>query len=339
MDINYPKTVLISRTDSVGDMVLTLPMVTVLKQHFPAWVVGIMGTEYTRPVVEACSNADGFVLKDDFLNQVVTLQDRPIDCIIHVKPDPDLAKRALQLGIRRRIGTINRCYHWLTCNRFVRLSRSKSRLHEAQLNLVLLRALGIDRPYSLAQLAGFYQMGNTVKLPSRLADLLNPNKFKLILHPKSRGSAREWGLENFALLINGLDPNKFQVFISGTEGERESLKPLFAMLHGSVTDLSGQMTLAEFIAFIAACDGLVACSTGPIHIASALQKHALGLYPPMRPLDPGRWGPIGAKAQVFVLDKECNDCRNDKNACACMQALSPNQIIKALEGLALPGNG
>lgn len=331
--MGFPKNLLISRTDSVGDMVLTLPMVTVLKQAFPDRMVGILGAEYTRSVVEACSSVDAFISRDDFLRNEVTLKGQAVECIIHVKPEPEIAKRAKQLGIPSRIGTVNRWFHWLTCNRFVRLSRSKSTLHEAQLNLVLLKAFGINRSFPLSEIADLYALQKLTPLPEIHANLLQADKFKLILHPKSRGSAREWGLENFAALINALDPDKFQIFISGTQNEQPDLRPLFGMIDKPVMDISGQMNLAEFMAFIAACDGLVACSTGPIHIAAALHKHALGLYPPIRPLDPGRWGAIGTHARIFVLDKECNACRKDSSACVCMQAIQPMQIKEVLDRL------
>ena len=63
------------------------------------------------------------------------------------------------------------------------------------------------------------------------------------------------------------------------------------------------MNLEQFIAFIAQCDGLVANSTGPLHIAGALGKDALGIYSPRKSINPQRWKPLGAKAKSFVLDK------------------------------------
>jgi ADP-heptose:LPS heptosyltransferase len=61
----------------------------------------------------------------------------------------------------------------------------------------------------------------------------------------------------------------------------------------------GQFDLAQYISFIHACDALIAASTGPLHIAAALEKHAIGLYPPERPINPERWGPIGKKSVYF----------------------------------------
>jgi ADP-heptose:LPS heptosyltransferase len=44
---------------------------------------------------------------------------------------------------------------------------------------------------------------------------------------------------------------------------------------------------------------LVAASTGPLHIASAVGIHAIGLYPSKRPMHPGRWMPLGGNASYL----------------------------------------
>ncbi len=329
--MKIPTNVIISRTDSIGDVVLSLPLAVILKQHFPNMVIGFMGTKYTQAIVETCSAIDVFIDVDDFLTKEITLAGEKPQCILHVKPRSNLARRAKELKIPSRIGTTNRLFHWLTCNNLVRLSRKNSPLHEAQLNLKLLKPFGIKVDYSLQEIADLDVMTNIPDLPKQFADLLEPDKFKLILHPKSRGSAREWDLAYYEELVNSLDTNKFQIFISGTATEKLELQPLLKAVENRVTDISGLMNLSEFIALVASCDGLIACSTGPLHIAATLQKHALGIYPPMQPLHPARWQPIGKKAQTFVLDKNCNTCRHDKTICFCMQAIQPQQIKKALE--------
>jgi len=329
--MKIPSNVIISRTDSIGDVVLSLPLATVLKQTFPNMIIGFMGTKYTKSIIETCSAVDFFIDVEDFLTKNITLAGEKPQCIIHVLPRKNIAKRAKELGISLRIGTINRLYHWLTCNKFVRLSRKNSPLHEAQLNLKLLKPFGIKTDYSLSEITDLFSLTKIPELPKQFADLLQADKFKLILHPKSRGNGREWDLNHFIALIEMLDLNRFQIFVSGTDTEKEFLQPLIDKVGHRITNLIGLLTLPEFISFIAACDGLLASGTGPVHIAAALQKNSFGIYPPMRPIDPVRWQPIGKKAQFFVLDKKCNDCRPAKTHCACTQAIQPIQIKRALE--------
>ncbi|MFA5984738.1 MAG: glycosyltransferase family 9 protein [Methylococcaceae bacterium] len=329
-----PSNVLISRTDSLGDVVLTLPMAALLKQYYPEITIGFIGTSYTKTIIESCQYIDYFIDKEDFLNQDITLGGEQPQCLIHVLPKIEMAKRARDLQIPLRIGTTNRWYHWTTCNKLVKLGRNRSPLHEAQLNLKLLKPFAIPTDFSLPEVANLIDLSRLPKQPNtQYANLLQPEKFKLILHPKSRGSAREWSLDHYIELVKLLDPNKYQIFISGTANEKTDLQPLFEAVADRVTDITGTMSLAEFITFVAACDGLVACSTGPLHIAAALKKHAIGIYQPMRPIHPGRWQPIGKNVKVFVLNKICNDCRLDKINCACTQAIQPMEIKNYLESI------
>ena len=84
------------------------------------------------------------------------------------------------------------------------------------------------------------------------------------------------------------------------------------------------------INFINQADGLVSCSTGPLHIAAALGKYACGIYPPMKPLHPGRWAPLGKKAMYIVLEKDCFDCKKNMN-CTCIQSILPTQVLDVVK--------
>lgn len=327
---SIPNNIIISRTDSIGDVVLTLPVATVLKEYYPEMKIGFMGKAYTRPVIEACKNVDAFVDADDFLNKTVTVLGKKPEAILHVLPIPAIAFRAKKLKIPVRIGTANRIYHWITCNQLVKLSRKNSPLHEAQLNLKLLEPIGITRNFSLEELGQRFAL-QVQPLPKRLASLVEKNKYNLVLHPKSQGNGREWGLQNFTQLINLLDTEKYKIFISGVEKERQLLKSIFDAAGEKVTDVTGLMNLSEFMSFIAACDGLIASGTGPIHLAGALGKDAFGIYPPIKPIHPGRWAPLGPKAQVFVSDKSCTDCKGNEIMCHCMNEINPIWLKDALD--------
>jgi ADP-heptose:LPS heptosyltransferase len=97
------------------------------------------------------------------------------------------------------------------------------------------------------------------------------------------------------------------------------------------------MNLDELISFIASADGLIANSTGPLHLAAALGKDALGIYPPMRPIHPGRWAPVGPKATVFSLDKYCVDCRKTPASCHCIAEVAPSLLKNLLDSIVNKG--
>ena len=323
-----PERIIISRTDSIGDVILTLPMATLLKQLLPGCTVIFLGSSYTKDIVACCPDVDEFY---DW--KTADLADIKADTIIHVLPRPELAKAARRAKIQNRVGTTNRLYHWWTCNWLIKLSRKNSDLHEAQLNLKLLGFMeGVKKEYSLPAVVGLMNF-KSAKASCDAVQYIDNQKFNLILHPKSKGSAREWGLDNFKRLIEILPADSFKIFICGTENEGAMVRDaLLSTPRENTVDLTGKLSLADYIAFIDHCDGLVAASTGPLHIAAALGKHALGLYPPIRPMHPGRWACIGKNAKVFVTDRQCDECRKTKD-CRCMRMIEPEMLKSYLVNL------
>ncbi|HEY4290750.1 MAG TPA: glycosyltransferase family 9 protein [Puia sp.] len=325
------RTFIISRTDAIGDVVLTLPVAGVLKELYPDARIIFLGRSYTEDLIRACVNIDEFLNWDEIQKlsseeAVKKMANTGADTIIHVLPRPEIARMAKRAGIRQRIGTTNRLYHWGYCNTLVRLSRKNSPYHEAQLNLQLLQPLGAKELYSLQEISHYYGLTRLAPLPREIAALPDPGKFNLILHPKSRGHGREWGLDHYIQLIDLLPKDRFKIFITGTAAEGRLLEPLLQACPG-VADVTGRMSLGEFISFISSVDGLLASGTGPLHLAAALGIHAIGIFPPLRPIHPGRWAPIGPRASVVVKDIDCTACKKTMD-CTCIRDIQPVQVME-----------
>jgi heptosyltransferase-3 len=332
-------TFIISRTDAIGDVVLTLPVAGVLRALYPSSRIFFLGRAYTKEVIDACEHIDGFLNWDELRqlpprDAIGKLKATNADTIIHVFPDPVIARLAWRARIRKRIGTTNRLYHYLYCNVLVPLSRKRSPYHESQLNLRLLAPLGAKPLYSLEEIGGYYGLTRLRPLPGSIAALLAPDRFNLILHPKSRGNGREWGLDNFRELILLLPQERYKIFVTGNAAEGELLAPLIREFP-FLTDLTGRLSLGELISFISAADGLVASGTGPLHLAAALGIHALGIFPPIRPIHPGRWAPVGRRATFFVSEQDCEACRQSMD-CPCIRQIRPRQLSDYLQRVGAP---
>ncbi|MBL4735921.1 MAG: glycosyltransferase family 9 protein [Flavobacteriales bacterium] len=326
--------IVISRTDSIGDVILTLPVAGMLKQHYPECEITFLGRSYTRAIIENCKHVDAFLDWDEIVgksprNQVEAFRKIHADVFIHVFPVKEIARIVKKANIATRIGTSHRVYHINTCNKLPNLGRKNSNLHEAQLNLKLLGPLGIDSEVSKAEISELHGFSSREALPPEAMAALDNSKFNLIIHPRSKGSAREWGLGNYAALLHLLPTEQFNVILTGTKEEGAAVRGKLFADNPIITDLSGKLNLNELISFIGHADGLLAASTGPLHIAAALGKHALGIYAPMRPIHPGRWAPIGPKSKYFVLDKKCSDCKTSE-ICACIASITPEEVLDHL---------
>lgn len=333
--IEAANTIIISRTDSIGDVILTLPVAGVLRQLYPDSKLLFLGRTYTKPIIEACSHINSFINWDEILDKdsesrVADFKRLNADVIIHVFPHLEIAKVAKKAGIPYRIGTTGRYFHWLFCNKLIPFSRKNSEFHEAQLNLKLIEGLGAKKEYTLEEISSLYGLKAHKNPNQTMHNMMDDSKFNLILHPKSKGSTREWGIDKFEELIDLLPKGKFKIFITGTDEEGAMIKGLLVDKKDAVIDMTGKLSLEELITFISIVDGVIAASTGPLHIAAALGKLALGIYPPIKPMHPTRWKPLGANANYLVVDKKCNACRKS-DICKCIMEISPYDVLEAIQ--------
>ncbi len=329
--------ILICRTDNIGDVVLTLPLAGYLKRLIPGVRIDFLCRGYAAPVVRQCR----------FVDQAVVAEERDAgtlfakgnyDTVIFAFPDRRLAKAAKRAGVPNRVGTSHRLYHWLYCNRLAHFSRVRATVHEAQLNFELLRPLGIDHIPALPEIAPMYGL-QAPRLAQ--ADALRAQaQFNLILHPKSNGNGREWPLDRYTELAQRLqsDPG-IRIWITGSPAEGELLAreapALLAM--PNVRNLCGKFDLSGLTAVIGVADALIASGTGPLHIAAALGRPTLGLFPPVKPIDPVRWGALGSQAQSLCAQQRCASC-TAAAACQCMHAIGADQVeqvVRAWRGHAV----
>ena len=328
MNLNNTK-ILISRTDNIGDVILTLPMAGLIKEKFPHAKIYFIAKSYTKDVVATCSHVDEFINYSKLevhseSEQVEYIKSLGLDLVIHVYPNQRLAKVCAKAKVRYRLGTINRWWHLFYCNILPRVARKRSKLHEAELNFALIkRFLGND--HELSEIHKLYGFKKPALLDS-VKSFVSADKFNIILHPLSFGSAREWGQANFKLFIEKLlESGRYNVIITGTQKEADQFKDnLLTPFQGRIQDTTGKFTLEELVSLISHADGIVAASTGPLHIGAMAGINALGLFIAKPPMHPGRWKALGERAEFMI--HATNDFSLDS-----ILRIKPERVMKVVE--------
>jgi ADP-heptose:LPS heptosyltransferase len=324
--------ILISRTDSIGDVALTLPICVWIRQQFPNAELIYLGSAYTKPIITKFAAIDtfedwSFIQNLEIQQQIDYLKQKNIDVIIHVFPNKKIAHIAKKAGIPIRIGTAHRSFHWFNCNHRVHFTRKRSDLHESQLNFNLLKPLGLKNIPSLKEIEHLIDnqfLPSKVKLQEYIELLFVKHMQTIILHPKSQGSALEWPIENYFDLALRLADKDYQVIFSGTEAEGLKFRNTIPE-HKNILDFTGKLSLDEFMVVIKNARALVACSTGPLHIAGLYGTHAIGLFSPRKPIHPGRWRPLGKQVSIVVFDEHCPNCNAGKH-CTCIADIAVSDV-------------
>lgn len=291
--------IIISRTDSIGDVILTLPICDWIKQHYPNAHIIFLGKDYTIPILNAYKAIDQVCDWSEFeslptVQRLSRFRELNADAIIHVFPNKEIASLAKKVKIAHRIGTSHRSFHLLTCNHRVNFTRKRSDKHEAQLNFELLRPLGLKELPSVEEITESTRLfqPEVQQLPDNIEQFIQEHPNFVILHPKSQGSALEWPIEQYVTLNKLLNNKGIAVAYTGTEKEGVLFRGYLPSSQLTI-DTSGTLSLEQLMTFIQKATGIVACSTGPLHIGGYLGTKTIGLFSSRRPIHPGRWHAIG----------------------------------------------
>lgn len=323
------KRIILSKTNQMGDLLLALPIASALKKLAPTCHIICLAREYTRPIAEHYQHIDEFADWNSISAQseqgaVNALAALRADIIVHIYAVKAICTLAKKAKIPLRIGSGRCLYSWWTCNKLVNISRSKSGLHETQLDMMFMKAFGVKKHYSQADIIQLRCFKPFAKQAACLS-LLDNKKFNLIMHPKTRGQHIEWTPQRFAELIALLPHDKFNLFVTGNAQEGQQIRAEIVTPYPHVHDLTGKLSLEELMQFIANADGMICASTGAVHIAASYGIYTLGLYAPIRPFHAGRWGPVGDKAETITINKQCDDCRYH-GMCKCITEILPQQV-------------
>ena len=168
-------------------------------------------------------------------------------------------------------------------NKRIKQKRSQSAKPEFEYNLDLIRAFLTDIGSNIVETAGPYLSFESEKLEqqkSKLAQQLGLDVTKpwLYVHAGSGGSANNLSLEQYTSLVCGL-AGEFEVVLTAGPSEEEKAAELQTLLaekgRGSVL-YDKNDGLVDFSCSIACADMFIAGSTGPLHIAAAIDVPTIG---------------------------------------------------------------
>jgi ADP-heptose:LPS heptosyltransferase len=214
------------------------------------------------------------------------LRELELDVLFFPRPQFSEVWAAVRAGIPKRVGSAYRWYAPLFTTR-VPDHRSDAHYHEAEYNVrMVARAFNIPMP----------RVRLVAPRPIVHAPSARP---RIIIHPGSGGSARDWPAERFAELAQRcVEDYDAEILITGIASERA----LCDIVHAgcpSAVNLCGTLDLDGLIDTIAASTILCANSTGVLHVAASCGIGVVGFFPSTPSMSAQRWGPYTDRAVVL----------------------------------------
>ncbi|HIJ59452.1 MAG TPA: glycosyltransferase family 9 protein [Nitrospirae bacterium] len=197
-------------------------------------------------------------------------------------------------------------------------------IHAVNRYLRIIKALtGIETKEIKFPFPPFNPSNEIIKLVDSLKDYY-------VIVPGARWQSKRWSpdkfaeaaclLENRSIIIGGKDDIPISQFIK--EKARDK-----------VIDLTDKTNLKDLVFIISQASLVLTNDTGPMHIASALERPLLAIFGPTNPI---RTGPFGTKHKVIKAEIACSPCY--KRTCSkmdCMNNISVNKVISEIKSLSL----
>ncbi len=340
--MNDIKKILLIRTDRIGDVVLSLPMLPMLKKKFPSASISVMVRSYTRELVQHHSCVDEVLVCDDHKNISVVrslLAGKNFDVAIHPYPRFQLALATLLARIPIRVGTGYRWYSFFF-NRKMYEHRKDARRHEAEYNIQLLHALNIEPENELQfEFPISHEAHNTVSEFLLRNGITSTDNFA-VLHPGSGGSARDWSAQNFSDLGDVIRGHYgFKIILTGGSNERALLQHVADAMKFQPVCIAGEFNLEELGALYTRASVFISNSTGPLHIAAIVGTPVVAFYPPIVQCSAHRWGPYTERKKIFTADnKKCFLCKGGScKSNVCMEQITIPQVLNGITELLMKG--
>jgi ADP-heptose:LPS heptosyltransferase len=317
----HPKKILVIRNDKLGDFMLAWPAFSLLKQQYPDCKLTVLVPEYTAPMAEQCEWIDDVLIDDkkssfikDILNLSENVRRQNFDASISLFSEARTSISLWLAGIRIRIGPATKLAQ-IFLNRKLKQRRSRSLKPEFEYNLDLIRyfirlngdhcAIHPSPPYLRFDNEVIYKLKANFCQSNGIAS----NFSLIIIHPGTGGSAINMSLEQYATLAKRIAGNTDTFFIiTAGPGELEKAEQLSKLMEGTghiVYRSTG--SIVDFSHFINICDLFISGSTGPLHIAAALNLKTAAIYPSKRSATALRWKTINEEAKAVSFTAPDDD--------------------------------
>jgi lipopolysaccharide heptosyltransferase II len=328
---------LVIRTDRVGDVVLSTPVLETMKSHFPESHLAMMVSSYAADVVKNNPNLDDVIIDDrddchkgirGFFMLVKEIKGRKFDVGILLRPTFRLSLLLFFAGIKYRIGTGYRFYQIFFTQK-IYVHRKVNLHHETEYNLDLLRPLGIRAQKIIPKV---YLSSEEEKFAHQILDEFKivPEDVVVVIHPGSGNSSLNLPAKRFAQVAEKLvEKVNAKIIFTGIEKEKVLVDFIKNNMEHTAIDITGRTNLRQLAAILKNCDVVVANSTGPMHLAVALGTPTVAIFCPIFAAGPIRWGPYGEGNEVILPPVPvCFKCK--PKSCPhynCMEKIGAEQIV------------
>ena len=314
------KKLLVVRNDKLGDLILTFPALRIIKSSIPDIQIDCLVDEKFSDIHLITELIDDVIYpQDDIVSEIAA---RNYDYSISFFSTFDTGYKLWKSNIKKRYAPATKLAQ-IFYNRKIKQNRSTSIKSEYEYNNDLAKYFLKDNSYEILS-------SNNYCIPLKKDVDASKKKKKLVfIHPFTGGSSKTLSCNDFIDLCKELNKLKSCSFIIHCDShDHPKCLELEKLAEGlDIKTISPTRDLCEMFYNINECDLFIAGSTGPLHVAAALNKKTVGFYPTKTSSTLLRWDTINDEKNKLAFSDIGNDEQYIKvDLCGTAELISKNLL-------------
>lgn len=347
-NIIRPK-ILIVKLDHIGDFILSLPAVRLLREAWPDGHYTIVCSSTNSGLAKACGYFDEVREYNFFaqLSQDVKKADMSMfsnirdivgeeyDIAIDLRHDQDTRPVLAFIDAKIKAGYQTHGKQFVPLDVSLPPIPERSGLHKSPHNIRRLMLLCSHVVNSVKPLD--FDAGPALVSSGQFEFPWGGQKYA-ILAPGGGTLAKKWSAEKFSELAMRLARyHDLKIVVLGGGQEKEYGEAISkALPQGSVFDLTGSLSLIDMAAVSSGAAVFVGSDTGATQLAALLGTPTVAVFSGVA--DVNLWQPVGVKVEVVRRPIPCSPCyiakiENCVQGHACMNDIQVDHVYKAVESL------
>lgn len=337
------KKILFRSPNWIGDAVMALPALEGLKEAYPEAEITVMAKPWVAEVFKESEFVSDIFIYDakerhrglfGFFTLIDDLKEKKFDLAFLLTNSLSSAMIAFLANIPLRVGYVRDMRGFLLTNGLPFDRVQAALTHEAMYFQEVLTLVGGESDPKRNP-----QINITKEEEAKGKKIIKDKGFfdkPLIgVFPgASFGPSKKWYPERYKETLNELC-TKYDAYpvIFGGAGDVEAAREIKKDLKLRFLDLSGKVSLREFMAIVKNVKVFISNDSGPMHIAAALGTPTVGIF---GSTEPQRTAPLGEKVTVVREKVKCAPCF--KRTCIydtyeCLDKITTEMVVKKSDEL------
>jgi ADP-heptose:LPS heptosyltransferase len=352
-----PKTILVLRFGAIGDFIVALPALRLLRKHYPhSKIVLLTAVSLNRKWHHANAVVGGMIFGNHLVDEKVGLLGSDVtnwrrlaetrQCI--KKLDPNMCiffpfsgepfrSRLIKMLFLRFLGCRKNLfgYHTDSSLGFFRKIQYEAGMYDHQVSAALkaVKELGINGGEVVFEINIPIQDFTVVEKWWR-ENGLHEVDFPVAICPSSKEEVKRWPIENFrdlGLLL--LEDPRVRIILVGGDEDREHASLLVNAWGKRAISFVGKASVLQTAEILRRCQLFIGVDSGPMHLATALNRPTIGIFASV--VFPVFWKPWGEQSIMIRHIVQCEFCFTTDGVCPtrtmeCIKGISVEKVFQVV---------